>query len=271
MPKRDRYYFSHDYDPTGDPKMQALLGTFGGLGYGIFWRIVEMLHSEPTHKLFLKPYVMEAIAKQMKTTTNYVNKLIVYCIEVCELFVSDGESIQSNRVVRNISERETISDVRSTAGKKGAIAKQTAAIAKQMLPIAEQMEAIAQQKVAKEKKRKESTKEEILLQEQTIFTAAGGGQEIGSQKVKEIANEVWEDQIWREQISMGLLLKSGELKIWMAQFNSSVASDVIFEFDKSKYKKMIRGWIEKQKSKGFGVDLSASQKTSNSAPLKQIV
>ena len=51
---KETFYFPHDYDPTGDPKMQALLGEFGGCGYGVFWRIIEMLHSDSSHKLPLK-------------------------------------------------------------------------------------------------------------------------------------------------------------------------------------------------------------------------
>lgn len=63
---KETYYFSHDYDPTGDPKMQAMIGNYGGMGYGIFWRIVEMLHADDNHRLPLKKYIFQAIAKQMQ-------------------------------------------------------------------------------------------------------------------------------------------------------------------------------------------------------------
>jgi len=57
---KESYYFSHDYEPTSDPKIAALLGEFGAVGYGIFWRIVEMLHSSKDHQIPKKKYIYSA-------------------------------------------------------------------------------------------------------------------------------------------------------------------------------------------------------------------
>lgn len=141
---KETFFFPHDYEPTSDPKIQALLGEYGGLGYGIYWRIVEMLHSAEEHKLPLKPYLFLAIAKQMQANAEQIQAIINYCIKPCELFILDDNFFRSNRVDRNIERRVEISEIRSKAGHKGAIAKQ--------------MQAIAQQNLAntsKEKKRKE--------------------------------------------------------------------------------------------------------------------
>ncbi len=93
--------------------------------------------------------------------------------------------------------------------------------------------------------------------------------ELGSAKVKEIANEVWKDQIWKEQICMGLSIKVDELQKWLAMFNSSIASDKIPNFDKSSYKKMSRGWINAQRQKGVTVETAAG-KTSNAPKLSKL-
>jgi len=93
--------------------------------------------------------------------------------------------------------------------------------------------------------------------------------ELGSERVKEVANEVWEDQIWREQICMGLGVKQDELQRWLAMFNSSIASDKVSNFDKSAYKKMSRGWIQKQKAKGIIVETGLA-KTSTAPTLTRI-
>lgn len=90
--------------------------------------------------------------------------------------------------------------------------------------------------------------------------------EIGSAKVKVIANEVWKDQHWRDSICMGLSVSPEELKKWLAMFNSSVASDNVPGFDKGRYKKMSRGWIVTQQQKGVKVE-THTQKKSDSAPL----
>lgn len=155
MGNKNAYYFSHDYDPTGDPKMAALIGDYGAIGYGIFWRIVEMLHSDKDHRLPLKKYLYQAIAKQLLDTVKqklviddlpqFVEMLIKDCIETYELFFLDGAMFSSQRVFRHFEKKKTISDLRSENGRKGAIAKQN-----KNLPFAEK------QNEAKEIKGKES-------------------------------------------------------------------------------------------------------------------
>jgi len=95
-------------------------------------------------------------------------------------------------------------------------------------------------------------------------------EEVGSEKVKKIANEVWKDQFWRESICQALTISEPELKKWLAMFNSSVSSDKIYGFDKSKYKKMSRGWIVVQKAKGTTVDSGGGTKKSDAAPLTHL-
>jgi hypothetical protein len=133
-------YFSHDYNPSNDPKMSALISEYGAVGYGIFWCIIEMMHQEDTHKLPLKQYIYIAITKQMQASAKQnqvdaeqVESIIKHCILVCELFVSEGDLFYSNRVMRNFDKRAEISEKRSFAGKQGAIAKQMQASAKQNL------------------------------------------------------------------------------------------------------------------------------------------
>jgi len=94
-------------------------------------------------------------------------------------------------------------------------------------------------------------------------------EEVGSEKVKEVANLVWQDQIWKEQMCMGLGVKIDELQKWLAMFNSSIASDKISNFDKSSYKKMSRGWIQKQKQKGNVVETGLA-KTSTAPTLTRL-
>jgi hypothetical protein len=125
--KNKDYYFRHDYNPTNDPKIICLLGNFGGNGYGIYWRIVEMLHQEKDYKLPLKKYIYEAIAKQMLTSAEQIEAIIYECINTYELFVSDSSFFWSERVLDNIKRQEEISNIRSLAGKSGAIAKQNLA------------------------------------------------------------------------------------------------------------------------------------------------
>lgn len=157
---KDTYYFSHDYDPTGDPKIAAMIGEHGGLGYGIFWRLTEMLHSDDSHRLPFKKYLFLAIAKQMLSDATTIESFIKSCIDDYELFITDGNVFWSERVDRNIGKKDDLKQKRQEAGRIGglnkAIAKQTVASAKQVLPI-------AKQNLAKEIKEKESKLNQTTL------------------------------------------------------------------------------------------------------------
>ena len=98
-------YFSHDYNTTLDPKIIALLGDYGAIGYGIYWRIVEMLHSENEHKLPLKEYIYKAIAKQMLTSVEQISTIINDCINVYELFIKEDDYFYSQRVNKNLKKQ----------------------------------------------------------------------------------------------------------------------------------------------------------------------
>lgn len=229
---KESYYFSHDYDPTGDPKMQAMLGSFGGMGYGIFWRIVEMLHAESSHRLKLKTYIYEAIAKQMLTTPKQVEELISYCIHTAELFLSDGESIWSNRVFRNIEKRDVISKVRSDAGKNGAIAKQIKAIAKQT-------SANGQQNEAKERKGKE-IKEDVGIYAEVPTTMT-------NDDFKEFKLRLLKDRMFIDPLMMNRnILNEKELEDWVVRYHVHITGEGKINKDYSEYRKHFKNWICKQ-------------------------
>ena len=42
--KKDTFYFPHDYNAASDEKIEELLFKLGNEGYGIYWRIIEMLY-----------------------------------------------------------------------------------------------------------------------------------------------------------------------------------------------------------------------------------
>jgi hypothetical protein len=117
---KDTFFFRHDYEPIGDPKIVTLIAKYGGLGYGIYWRIAELLHSEDTHKLAKKKFIYAAIAQQMLTPVEQLVEIVEYMITECELLQADNNFFWSERVFRNIHERLAISEKRSFAGQKSA-------------------------------------------------------------------------------------------------------------------------------------------------------
>jgi hypothetical protein len=149
MAKENTFWFSHDYEPTSDPKIQAMMADYGGLGYGIYWRIIEMLHSDSSNLLPFKKYIYSAIAKQLSanvsTCSTKMNKIkqpelsaeqieifIKDCVHDYELFSANDDFFWSERVLRNMADKKSISIKRSESGKKSAEARKKAAIAQQM-------------------------------------------------------------------------------------------------------------------------------------------
>lgn len=116
---KESYYFQHDYEPTSDPKIAALLSEFGAEGYGIFWRIIEMLHSNIDHKIPKKEYIYLALAKQLITNDNKIKLVIEFATNVCELFLDNSDFIISKRVLQNFEKRQDLFIKRSEAGKAG--------------------------------------------------------------------------------------------------------------------------------------------------------
>jgi uncharacterized protein YdaU (DUF1376 family) len=170
-------YFSHDYNATLDPKIIALLGDYGAVGYGIYWRIIEMLHSENEHKLPLKEYIIRAIAKQMSTSVEQTSAFINDCINVYELFIEEDGNFYSKRVLENIEKMEEIKEKRSKAGKISAENRKNSTCVQQNLTSVQQNLTSVQQNSTqsnkiKEKKRKEikenNNKEEIKKEETEI-------------------------------------------------------------------------------------------------------
>lgn len=163
---KDAYYFSHDYNPTSDPKVQALIGEYGAIGYGIYWRIVEMLHEDELHKLQCKKFIYIALAKQMLTSVEQVESIIKNCIDIYELFKSDNDFFWSERVMRNINKRTEISNKRSKAGKISAESRKNATSVEHNSTCVEQKP--TKERKVKEIKVKENKEEYNILSEQKV-------------------------------------------------------------------------------------------------------
>ncbi|MDD4210706.1 MAG: DUF4373 domain-containing protein [Bacteroidales bacterium] len=158
-------YFSHDYYATLDPKIIALLGDYGAVGYGIYWRIVEMLHSENEHKLPLKEYIIRAIAKQMSTSVEQTSAFINDCINVYELFIEEDGNFYSKRVLENIEKMENIKEKRSNAGKISAEKRKNATCVEQSLTSVQQNSTSVQQNLTQSNKIKENKIKENKIKE----------------------------------------------------------------------------------------------------------
>ena len=59
-------YFAHDSDANQDLKIQMLLDDHGMCGYGMWWRLVELLASTDSHKLEIDdPRVRRIVTRKL--------------------------------------------------------------------------------------------------------------------------------------------------------------------------------------------------------------
>lgn len=123
--KTNTFYFPHDMNTISDPKISAFVGVFGASGYGVFWRIVEMLHEDKNNKLPLKKYMFSAIAGTMKLELETVVEMVKFLTDEFEIFETDGEFIFSKRVCENMKKRDEIKQKRSFAGRISAEKRMT--------------------------------------------------------------------------------------------------------------------------------------------------
>lgn len=154
------YYFQHDFDPTSDPKIAYIIGRHGATGYGLWWRIVELLHSTPNNRLPIKNYLLHSLSATLNLDFGFVNAFINDCINEAELLQSDGECIWSQRVFDNIGNMESRRERYAKAGKVSAEKRKqksndvehTLNDVEHMLNDVEQTLSDVQQKKRKEKK-----------------------------------------------------------------------------------------------------------------------
>ena len=237
---KETYYFSHDYTPLDDPKLSAFVGKYGAIGYGIFWRIVELLHQEETHKLPHKDYIFYSLSNTMKVDFDEVKIMIDYAINQCELFKSDSDFFYSERVIRNMQKRKDVSNARSESGKKGRakqILSQTSA--EQNLANAEQMPTNAEQNLANVGKGKESKGKEIKEKENKINKE---DIEVSFDFKKSLIDFGFDTELVKDWLAVRLKKKSANTK---TAFNIFVGQVIKSSFDKNKILELCvcKGWI----------------------------
>lgn len=118
-------YFSHDVSAASDPKLKALLKFYNSTGYGLYWRIIEVLHAEKPHKLNIDSYIFAQIADELYLDVDFVKSFVRKCVHY-ELFTLKENFVWSERVLRNIEQQSKVSARRAEVGSKGGQARAAA-------------------------------------------------------------------------------------------------------------------------------------------------
>lgn len=116
----DAFYFQHDFDARKDPKCSALFQEFGCEGYGVYWCIIETCY-EQGGKIKKFPKLLDGLAFQFNISVETITKQIEAMLHDFELLREDDKYIWSDRVLRNLEEREKKRQKKAEAGRIGGI------------------------------------------------------------------------------------------------------------------------------------------------------
>ena len=123
--KNTKFYFSHDFEAASDPKILCMLSDYGGEGYGLYWRLIELLHKETNNVLALNKFLVVALSKQLLIEEERVTTFIDDCIEKYELFIKNEDGFYSERVLTNLKnmaeKNKQLSNIRKEVGRKGGL------------------------------------------------------------------------------------------------------------------------------------------------------
>jgi len=123
--KNTKYYFAHDYEAAADPKILCMLSEYGGEGYGLYWRLIELLHKETNNVLAHNKFLVLALSKQMVMEEEKVKAFIGDCINKYELFNENENGFYSERVLTNLKnmaeKNQQLSNTRKAIGRKGGL------------------------------------------------------------------------------------------------------------------------------------------------------
>ena len=159
---KDAYYFSHDSNARNDTKILAMRCDYGLEGYGMYWVIVETLRDESNYMLKLSDKTFKALAMQMHSTSDNVQKFINDCINEYELFATDNEHFWAESLTRRMDKLEIIRDKRKKAAEVR-WQKSDNDMQMQYKSNAYAMQLDAKESKVKESKVKESIKKDIYI------------------------------------------------------------------------------------------------------------
>lgn len=105
-------WFPHDYTAAADPKARVLMRRGGATYYGLYWHLVEMLHSE---RELSADIAIDALVMGTNTAEDVVTAFLELSESIGLVRRTEDNALTIDRVTRNLSEREGIRDKRQKA------------------------------------------------------------------------------------------------------------------------------------------------------------
>lgn len=96
MTKIKKHWFKHDFFSSNDSKVQKLDFKYPVVGYGIFFKLLEMLYQDDGEIDYDLDFIAHCI--------NYDKQVIESVINDFGLFVVEEQKLSNNRVTESINE-----------------------------------------------------------------------------------------------------------------------------------------------------------------------
>ena len=108
-------YLPHDLDAVTDDKIVEMLGALDWYGYGLYWRLLELLYTRTDHKLTCNyKGLSKIIGCDADTLQRLVTEFGLFTI------TGDGSQFWSERVLAHCESMESGRQSKADAGRKGA-------------------------------------------------------------------------------------------------------------------------------------------------------
>ena len=108
-------WFPHDYNAASDAKVRSLIRRHGATGYGLYWHLVEIMHTEQS---LPKAVAIDALVIGTNEDEETVLSFLA-TMEALQLVSKDANDVYTiPRVTRNLSDRKDISERRAKAAGK---------------------------------------------------------------------------------------------------------------------------------------------------------
>lgn len=115
---KNTYYFSHDCNARNDEKILVMRSIYGLEGYAMYFMIIEILREQADFKLKDTKYLPNALAVQLGTDVETIQKFLKDCCDEFNLFVQKDGFIYSESLNRRMGIIDEISKKRKEAASK---------------------------------------------------------------------------------------------------------------------------------------------------------
>lgn len=90
---KDAFYFPHDSNARRDNKILAMTSVYGNEGYGLYWRILEVLRDQPDYKYpICGKFALRSLAADLQCEPDKLESFVLSC---CTDFADDHGGLLS--------------------------------------------------------------------------------------------------------------------------------------------------------------------------------